>query len=373
MTDRRGSAVARELKEHLRWKRRQPPPVQTRELNKVLVRVPSTVSEAVFAEPAVRSIRLSFPEAAVWVAGPKWAPQLYAAGALFEQVVPLPAEENLKDMRGLLLELRAERFAVGITLDDSIASSLLLATARIPERWGYAREGPHLLLTKSVKQAANPAAAAHRVEHYRRLVRELGLKDAAGLPTVEPGAEDLAAAREELRAAGWDGGLPLVALAPGGGQGPAGRWPAGRFAETAALIRKERPVFTMFVATEDDADAAGLAGGLPAPACGVGPGLGPGRLAAFLSLASLLITNDSECLHLADALGRPVAALFGPTDPRVTGPLKSPAVVLVRDTPCRPCSYVRCPYDHRCMRGIAVSEVVSAALSLPWATEQKAG
>ncbi len=365
--------MARELKEHLRWKRRPSSPEQTRELNKVLVRVPSTVSEAVFAEPAVRSIRRSFPGASVWVAGPEWAPQIYAAGALFERVVPLPEDENLKDMRELLLELRAERFAVGITLDDSISSSLLLATARIPERWGYAREGPHLLLTRSIKRAAYPAAAPHRVEHYRRLVRELGLKDAADLPNVEPGAEDLAAAREELRSAGWDGSLPLVALAPGGGQGPAGRWPSERFAEAAALIRKERHVFTMLVATDDEADTAGLAAGLPAPACSVGPGLGPGRLAAFLSLASVLIANDSECLHLADAVGRPVVALFGPTDPRVTGPLKSPSVALVKDVPCRPCSYARCPYDHRCMLGIAVSEVLSAALSLPWAKEQKAG
>lgn len=372
MTDRRGSAVARGLKERLRL-RRSSPPEQPPGRAKILVRVPSTVSEVVFAEPAVRSIRLSFPEAAVWVAGPEWTPQLYAAGVLFERAVPLLAEENLKDMRGLLLELRAERFAVGITLDDSIASSLLLATAHIPERWGYAREGPHLLLTKSVKQAASPAAAAHRVEHYRRLVRELGLKDAAGLPTVEPAAEDLEAARQELRAAGWDGSLPLVALAPGGGQGPAGRWPADRFTEAAAFIRKEGPVFTMLVATEEDTDTAGLAVGLPAPACSVGPGLSPGRLAAILSLASLLISNDSECLHLADALGRPVVALFGPTEPKVTGPLKSPAVALAKDVPCRPCSYAKCPYDHRCMQGITVGEVLSAALSLPWAKGKKAG
>lgn len=366
--------MARELKERLRLRRRPSPPEQPRGRDKILVRIPSTVSEAVFAEPAVRSIRLSFPEAAVWVAGPEWAPQLYAAGALFERAVPLPAEENLKEMHGLLVELRAERFDVGITLDDSIASSLLLATARIPERWGYAREGPHLLLTKSVKQAANPAAAAHRVEHYRRLVRELGLKEVAGPPTVEPGAEDLDAAREELRAAGWDGSLPLVALAPGGGQGPAGRWPAERFAEAAALIRKVRPAFIVLISTGDDEDdTAGPAAGLPAPACRVGPGLSPGRLAAFLNLASLLISNDSECLHLADALGRPVVALFGPTDPKVTGPLKSPAVALAKDVPCRPCSYARCPYDHRCMQGITVGEVLSAALSLPWAKESKAG
>lgn len=361
--------MARELKTRLRLKRKPSLPDHSQGRKKVLVRTPSAVSEAVFAEPALRGIRESFPDAALWLAGPAWTPEIYGGRGLFERTVALPPEENLKDMRGLLLSLRAERFSIGITLDDSIAASLLLVTARIPERWGYAREGPHLLLTKSVKQAA-PAAPMHRVEHYRRLVRELGLKSPEDMPSVAPSADDLAAAGAELLSRGWDGSVPVVALAPGGGQGPAGRWSVERFVEAAALIRKERRAFTLLLVEGHDIDA-GLAAGLPQPAGTVGPGLGPRQLTAFLGHVSLLIANDSQCLHLADALGKPLVALFGPTDQRITGPVKGPSVVLAKDSPCRPCSYAECPYDHRCLGGITVEEVTAAALSLPWAADRK--
>ena len=65
-------------------------------------------------------------------------------------------------------------------------------------------------------------------------------------------------------------------------------------------------------------------------------------------------------MHIANALGIPVLALFGPTDPKVTGPLEPPASVLKKNVPCWPCLYRTCPYDHRCMMNIEAAEVFEA-------------
>ncbi|MGB7295063.1 MAG: glycosyltransferase family 9 protein, partial [Candidatus Aminicenantales bacterium] len=85
------------------------------------------------------------------------------------------------------------------------------------------------------------------------------------------------------------------------------------------------------------------------------------QLLGLISLASLFITNDTGPMHLANALRVPVVAIFGPTDPEVTGPFEQPAAVLKKDVPCWPCRYRACPYDHRCMTQIDPEEVYQAA------------
>jgi len=70
-------------------------------------------------------------------------------------------------------------------------------------------------------------------------------------------------------------------------------------------------------------------------------------------------------MHIAAAAGTPVLALFGPTDPRRTGPL-GPGRVLRRDLPCSPCLARRCriPEQYRCMRELGVAEVLREAREL---------
>src|SRR5207247_2657400 len=78
---------------------------------------------------------------------------------------------------------------------------------------------------------------------------------------------------------------------------------------------------------------------------------GPDLLPAVLTEIAVLVSGDTGVAHLAAALGTPVVALFGPTDPALTAPIGGVAVVR-HAVPCAPCFYRRCPIDHPCMRGI---------------------
>jgi heptosyltransferase-2 len=76
------------------------------------------------------------------------------------------------------------------------------------------------------------------------------------------------------------------------------------------------------------------------------------------------VSGDTGIAHLAAALGTPVVALFGPTDPALSAP-RGPAAVIAGNAPCAPCFYTRCPIDHVCMRSItaeAVAEAVADSL-----------
>jgi heptosyltransferase II len=89
-----------------------------------------------------------------------------------------------------------------------------------------------------------------------------------------------------------------------------------------------------------------------------------GVLAAMLSSARAVVSNDSGAMHLAGAVGTPVVAIFGSTNEQQTRPLTSgagdaPPRVVTHPVWCRPCMLRECPIDHRCMRGIAAAQVLA--------------
>jgi ADP-heptose:LPS heptosyltransferase len=85
---------------------------------------------------------------------------------------------------------------------------------------------------------------------------------------------------------------------------------------------------------------------------------------AVLSLADVLITNDTGPAHISAALNRPTLVIFGPTDPRTTRPF-SPIAEIIRHPPeCAPCMLRDCPIDHRCMTVITPDEVFQRASAM---------
>lgn len=112
---------------------------------------------------------------------------------------------------------------------------------------------------------------------------------------------------------------------------------------------------------EDESAIADILAGLdPSPMSLVGR-LSLTQLTAVLQDVDLMITVDSGPMHTAAAVGTPVVAHFGPTDPRRTGPL-GPGRILRRELPCSPGLQRRCQIAdiYRCMRDISVAEVLDA-------------
>ena len=82
-------------------------------------------------------------------------------------------------------------------------------------------------------------------------------------------------------------------------------------------------------------------------------------LAYLYGRSAVLVTTDSGPMHLAAAVGTPVVALFGPTDPKRTGPSGKGHTVIRKELPCSPCFLKKCE-STQCMRAITVEEVLQA-------------
>src|SRR5208283_4735726 len=89
-----------------------------------------------------------------------------------------------------------------------------------------------------------------------------------------------------------------------------------------------------------------------------------GDLPALLSQCQLFLGNDSGAMHVAAAVGLPVVAVFGPTDPFGTAPVTPRCSIVQEKAYCSPCFLRRCPTDHRCMTRVTPDAVEAAAK--PW-------
>ena len=331
---------------------------------KVLVRVPNWIGDSVLARPAVESIAGHFSGGEVWLSAADWVKGLSSPDMGIAGVLPLPPVNNLSSLRSAARELKGHRFEAGILLSNSFGSAFLFFLAGIPERWGYAADGRRLLLTKAVRRM-NPDSPRHHLHYYLDLVSGLGLTTRPPELRLSVPPEERERAQERLLDLGFDPQRPLVILSPGAAYGPAKRWPATRFARLAALFQAKNDAAILIIGSAGEAEiAAAIVSSLnDKPAVLTGQTTLP-QLLGLISLASLFVSNDTGPMHLANALRVPVVAIFGPTDPKVTGPFERPAAVIKKDVPCWPCSYRACPYDHRCMAQIEPEEVYRAAAAL---------
>lgn len=330
---------------------------------KIVVRIPNWIGDAILARPALDSLAARYPEADIAIAAAGWVRDLFGGEGGRFRLLSLDGSGSTRDIKASAA-LRAERFDLGLLLTNSFGSALQLRQAGIPERWGYGRDGRGFLLTRAVKPPDPQTQPRHQVHYYLDLLKKLGL------PTLPPSLRlDLSEAerdqaRRRLEEMGAGDGRPLVILNPGASYGPAKRWPAERFAALAGLlVRGRRARILLTGSPAEAAVTAEVASLMDEPAID-----GAGRttlreLLGLISRAALFVSNDSGPMHMANALRVPVVAVFGPTEPRATGPFHVPSTVLHKEAPCGPCLYRVCPFDHRCLRAITAEEAYEACLA----------
>jgi heptosyltransferase-2 len=179
-------------------------------------------------------------------------------------------------------------------------------------------------------------------------------------------------AAETLLEAGARAHTVRVAIGAGASYGSAKCWPPERFAQWANRFQAETDgdVILFGTAAEASVSNAIIVGMKKKPIDLTGK-TAIGDLPALLSQCQLFLGNDSGAMHVAAAVGLPVVAVFGPTDPFGTAPV-TPRSSIVQERPyCSPCFLRRCPTGHRCMKSITPEMVADAAK--PWLVNLEVG
>ena len=340
----------------------------------ILVRGTNWVGDAIMTLPALSALAANFPASRLTVLTRPWAMGVYQGQPRVNAVISLAADGLHRGLLGRLRlsrELKSQHYDLAVLFQNAFEAAFITAASRIPERWGYARDGRSFLLTRAIK--VEPAdLLAHESFYYLNLLERAGLSAPFTRPRLYLHPEAEREARAALFRAGERPDDFLLALAPGASFGSAKRWPVENFARAARLVLDQLPDPTrprariMILGGPGEIEAAyALDKLLPGQVTLNLAGRTSLMVAmALLSRSSLLLTNDSGLMHLGGALDVPLVAVFGPTNPRTTAPLGLSRLIRSR-ADCAPCLKRECPLDRRiCFDDVTPEIVAEAALSL---------
>ena len=338
---------------------------------KVLIRATNWVGDAIMALPALRAVRARFSDAEVAIVARPYVADIYRDQQICNQLIHYDASGIHAGFSGrerLAHELRAQKFDVALLLQNAFDAAWLAWRANIPERIGYARDGRSLLLTKPVPVPKPGEIPAHEKFYYLELLRRAGwvnsLSDESFIAMSVP-EEKRRRAAEFLLESGARPHALRVAIGAGASYGSAKCWPPPRFAELASRLQSQSDADIILFGTATEAAVSNAIAAemrqLPIDLTGK---TAIADLPALLSQCHLFIGNDSGAMHVAAAVGLPVVAVFGPTDPLGTAPVTRRCTIVQEKPYCSPCFLRRCPTDHRCMTKITPDMVETAVR--PW-------
>ena len=329
----------------------------------------SAFGDIICALPTLRALRAVFPQARIgWVVDERFR-ELVECEPQIDEVVVAPLGRWGKEARKvanwpritaerarLRRQLRAGGWQVALDLQGILKSGSVTRMARAPRVLHMAggRIGKRRLLFPGERI---PAPGEHTVDRMLALAAALGADISRPQFDFHIPAEDQAYADALLAGHDFGAAGPLIALNPGA-FAPHRTWAPERF---AALARALRERLDARIVIPGGPGEVGLAQGI-ADEAGVKALSTAGRttyrqLAGLLARCDVVVSSDTGPMHLAVGVGRPVVALFGPSDPSRTGPHGSQNTVVHVKLPCWPCFAHPTCTDFACMKEIGVGDV----------------
>ena len=328
-------------------------------VHKVLIRGVNWIGDTVITLPAIRGIRNVFPDAHLEILLKPHLASLFKQCTFLDSCLLYPEGRGYDLMRKelkLVETIREKQFDLAVILPRSLRSALIPYLARIPLRVGFQSSHRGVLLTHGLKET-HELLQSHQVEYYYHIARELGTKEPCEVPALPVGREEEGWAHAFIEQAGIADNHLVIGINPGATYGSAKCWQPEKFAELARRLTGDPAIKIILTGGTNNASLIdALALHLEGRAIkAVGHDLL--NLAALLKRCHLVITNDTGPMHIAAAVGTPVVALFGSTNPATTGPLGKEHHIVRKDVQCSPCLKRSCPENHACMAFITVDEV----------------
>jgi len=334
----------------------------------LLVRATNWVGDAILSLPALRAVRRKFPQASIAILARSYVGELYKDQSIFDEFIPYDPQGRHQGWGGretLAADLRRRSFDAALLLQNAFEAAWIAWRAGIPERIGYARDGRTPFLTHPVQVPRSGEIPAHERFYYLELLRRAGWLDTLGDDSsirLEVPEESHRRARETLLAAGVRPQAFRVAIGAGASFGSAKCWPPARFAEWSNRMQSLHDVdIILFGTAAETAVATVIKEAMHRRPVDLTGETRVSDLPALLSQCDLFLGNDSGAMHIAAAVGLPVVAIFGPTDPSGTAPVTSKSTIVQVQPYCSPCFLRRCPIDHRCMTSVTTELVEQAA------------
>ena len=341
------------------------------QLGRIVVRAPTWVGDAVMSVPALRELRRVLPGSHITVAAAAGTADIFAEADFIDDVLI-----HESGFLPVVRQLRRGKFDLALLFQNAFSAAFTAFSARIPFRIGYDSDRRSFLLTTAlaVPQWKNERHEAFfylnivgRLEQL--IVRSPVFSDAQPVFDLAVSTQRKEDAHRLLIENGATREKPIAVLCPGSVNSRAKRWPAERYAELGdKLMDAGMQVVLIGSPAELSVSHEVSSHARRKPIVLTGKTT-VAQVVALLSIADVLVTNDTGPAHIGAALGTQTLVIFGPTNPLTTYPF-SPNAEMIREPPdCAPCMLRDCPIDHRCMTAISVDRVFERAMARRRATQ----
>jgi heptosyltransferase I len=322
---------------------------------KILILKPSSLGDVIQALPVLRLLKLHFPKSEIyWWIDSGLAPLLekdpdLAGIFLFYRnrwASPLHWGEMLKS----ILEMRRKNFDWVIDLQGLARSATFAWLANGALTVGVAdyREGAPGFYDLAVPR---PSRETHAVDWYLNVVKSLDVPVHNNFIWLQPDLETQNAIQNK-----WAANQSRWIVINPGARWLNKRWPAEYFAELVKRLAEQNrdSRFVVLGGKEDRQLGEMIAQAEPTRCLDLTGKTSLREMVEWIRLSDLIVTNDTGPMHVGAALGKPVVAMFGPTNPNRTGPYGQIDRALRIDLACSPCLKDVCAYGKpmECLRAI---------------------
>jgi len=331
----------------------------------ILIIGPSWVGDMVMAQSLFILLKARYPEGRIDVLAPAWSRPLLARMPQVHRAIDMPVGHGSlmwSERRRIGRELKTERYDQAILLPNSLKSALIPWFAGIPKRTGWRGEYRYGLVNdiRLLDEERYPLM----VQRFDALAFSPGapLPEKLPAPDLHADSARVPALREQL---GLADERPVLALCPGAEFGPAKRWPERHYAEVAAHQLQRGWQVWLMGSQKDHPVAQAIVDAVPEQQrqhCHNLAGVTQLEDAIdLLSVSDAVVSNDSGLMHIAAALNRPLAVVYGSTSPAFTPPLNERVAILSIPVDCGPCFQRECPLRHmKCLNDLSPDMVIQA-------------
>jgi ADP-heptose:LPS heptosyltransferase len=328
------------------------------------------IGDLLMTLPALAELRTALPDASIDLAVGSWNRDVAGAIPGLTRVEALDAAWLAREGDGLgTLALRRQAarwrdrpYDLAINFEPDIRTNLALAAVRARRTAGFGSGGGAAFLDT----ALDYDVTAHTADNAARLVRRtLGLDDGP-LPQARLVIPSPARAEAARLLQPFDRALKVGVHVSGGRA--IKQWPEERFRDVAVQLARDRAAAIVLTGTPSErTQVASVATALtPFRVLDLSSGTNLLTVAAVLEQLDLFVTGDTGPMHLAQAVGTPVVAVFGPSDPVRYGPRGLHDRIVRIDLPCSPCNRIRRPparcagHTPDCLAGVETAAVLTA-------------
>jgi lipopolysaccharide heptosyltransferase II len=278
-----------------------------------------------------------------------------------------PQADSFKDFE-MIEELRDRKFdgAIIFTVfsQNPLPAALLCYLAEIPLRLAYCHENPYQLLTNWVQDPDPQEGIRHEVQRQLDLVATIGSQTSDPRLSLETSWDAKESVIDRLKEKEISLTEKFIVIHPGA-TASSRRYPADKFVKVASALGRELDCQLIFTGSKEERGLIErIQGDLDVMSESFIGSLNLAELAALISMAAVLVTNNTAPAHIASAVGTPVVDLYALTNPQHT-PWQVPSRILFHDVPCKYCYKSECPQGHhQCLELVTCQEVVQAVQEL---------